>query len=107
MSFGNERDRQRCNRDYLNFRRRFPKTDVTFLDAEGRRQRVCETKEEVEAWVNGLLTLANEAKEKGELVTCILDVEGDYVIPGKSSCLPEPFFWHKRRLRAEGVSAKW
>ena len=67
-SYGSERDRQESHKKYESFRRQIPKTDVEFLDEAARSTRVCETTEELDWHCFGLLQIADEALEKGELV---------------------------------------
>ena len=104
MSYGNERDRQRCHKEYMGFRRRVPKRDVTFLDDRCRRGRICETVEQLDVFVNGILGLADAAAETGSDVVVVLDVETEYSIPGSTKRKPDPYFWHRRQLREDGIS---
>ena len=103
MSYGNERDRQRAHRDYVAFRKRVPKIDVTFLGDEGRRKRVCETPAAMVPFVEGILQMADKAKAEGRDIHCALDVETEYVGPGDAD-VPDPFFWHRRHLREKGAT---
>ena len=104
MSYGAERNRQKAHRDYAAFRRQVPKIDVSFLDDAGRRKRMCETAAAMIPYVEGILQLADEAQAQGRDIHCALDVETEYVAPGDKTDIPDPFMWHRRRLRQQGVT---
>ena len=104
MSFGSKNDRQKKYREYVLVRREFPKKDVTFLNREGRAKRVCSSEQDMAPFLKGLLSLADAAEKQGGEVVCSLDVEEDFVVPNSSDRKEEPFFFHKRQLRQEGLS---
>ena len=102
MSFGSERDRQRAHKEYVDFHRKYPKKKISFLDRRERDTRICETAEEMTPFIDGLLALADKAKNSGSYIHICLDVEGDFVSPGTVGRSEEPFYWHKRALRESG-----
>ena len=103
MSWGNANDRQKAYKEYMAFRRNQPKKDVTFLDRQRRNCRICTTEEELTPFVDGIEALADAAAKEGRKIRVALDVETEFVDPKVSSRKEEPFFWHKRKLRKEGV----
>ena len=104
MAMANERSRQRAYREYLNFRRKHPKEDVTFLDAQTRRERICETEQQLMTFVRGLLSIADDAKRQNRDCYMILDVETDYTIPSVSTRAPQPHYWHIYQLKSRGLT---
>ena len=104
MADVSERLRQKAFKDYSKFRKDFPKTDATFLDATSRRQRVADTEAKLNHFLEGLLLIADDAKFNNRDCYMILDVETDYVISTETSRRPEPFFWHKRQLKQKGYT---
>ena len=96
-------DRKRAHREFEEFRQKHRKTDVTFLDKDSRRERACRTAEELAPFLEGLLKAADEAKSEGKRIVLSLDTESDCHIDGVTS-KPDKFFWHRRRLRGQGVS---
>ena len=40
---------------------------------------------------------------EGRKMFCLVDTEGDCVLPGTVGRVPEPYFWHKYHLRVQGV----
>ena len=103
-SSGKGKNRRNVFVEYEAFRRKVWKKNVTFLDSSGRERRKCETADELMPFLEGILRIADKAEEEGRDIVCCLDVEGDVAIPGKSMREPQPFYWHKRQLREEGVS---
>ena len=104
MADANERSRQKSYRDYETFRKAHPKVDIEFLSAESRRQRVCNTAEELSSFLARFLDIADEAKAGNRDCYMIVDTEGDFVIPGETKRKPQPFYWHKLQLRLEGYN---
>ena len=68
-----EHNRQKRFRDYEKFRRSYPKIDIEFLDQPSRRQRICESAEELESFLQGFLEIADKAKESNTDCYMILD----------------------------------
>ena len=99
----NERDRQKCHKEYMDFRKAVPKVDITFLDGDARAERVCFTITKLNKFLERLLSKADAAAAEGVDLVCVADVETEYIIPGTMR-RPMPYFWHKLKLRSEGVS---
>ena len=96
--------RQRDFQKFKDFRRKYPKQDVSFLNREQRNERICETPEQLRRFLKGLLSFADKAQAEKRQMYCVLDTEGDCVLPGTPNRQPEPHYWHKYNLREQGFS---
>ena len=103
-SFG-ERHRQELQQKLVERHERYPKEDVSFLDKEGRRERVVKTKGWLLRFVNGLIASCDAAAMEGRKVPLVVDLEGDFISPGVDR-KADPFFLHCYKLQCEGVTAE-
>ena len=91
------------------------RTNLRFESPEERRKRTCCRSFQLIPYVKKILARAEEAKEKGEFVTCILDIEGDQVNRDtelrkrvrdwRGKIVPGDIYYHHRRaLLKAGVT---
>ena len=104
MWVGSEKDRQSKHREYERHRRNYPKTDVEFLDANSRRNRILTTEDQLVSQCKKFIEIADRCEEKGEFCHIAFDREGLHVIPGQARDPPDRFFVHRHILAAEGVT---
>ena len=104
MWAGREKNRQSKHWDYERHRKKYPKTDVEFLDANSRRDRILTTEAQLVSQCQKLIGIADGCAERGEFCHIAFGREGLHVIPGQAKDPPDKYFVHKHNLTAEGVT---
>ena len=62
MWVGSEKDRQSKHREYERHRRNYPKTDVEFLDANSRRNRILTTEDQLVSQCKKFIEIADRCE---------------------------------------------
>ena len=93
------------------------RVEISFLDNEKRRKRVCRSSNEVEPFLRRILELADQHAEDGSYVHVAMDLETDVVnydtprrkkvvgLDGKAKTGDE-FYHHRRLLENRGMSSE-
>ena len=103
MSSGGDRGRLKALNDYKAFNRAHKKQSISFLDAQARRQRVCESYDDFASILDKFVKIADDAATRNVDCFVVVDIECDYVTPG-SNQPDQPFYWHEFFLRQSGLS---
>ena len=81
MSWNSKRIRCTKFKAYEARRKMLGKSDVNFLNRKLQEGRICRTPEKITFFCDKILAIAGVNAIRGVKTPCVLDIEGDYVIP--------------------------